>query len=222
MTFWEILDSNLFQTVAVLVGAGVAWSVYLFGKRRMVKNIARILVLQIRNIEEAISYLKSECISTNQIINETQMHYSKIVYDDNQWMKNRYLIVKELKQNEFETIDHFYSIATEIKEQQLYIRNKIIQLLEYKGMHYYNAIYTQISDIAIKETGDIAADKELHEIAKTRIIAIRDIYNNPAFTIPTFIPLEFGLGLSKTLSRYKCVTDGVAYKRLLKISNRWF
>ena len=59
MTFWEILDSNLFQTVAVLVGAGVAWSVYLFGKRRMVKNIARILVLQIRNIEEAISYLKS-------------------------------------------------------------------------------------------------------------------------------------------------------------------
>lgn len=66
------------------------------------------------------------------------------------------------------------------------------------------------------------ADKELHEIAKTRIIAIRNIYNKPAFTIPTFILLEFGLGLSKTLSRYKCVTDGVAYKGLLKISNRRF
>ncbi len=222
MTLGEIFDSNLFQTVAVLVGAGVAWCVYLFGKRREVKNVARILVLQIRNIEEAITYLKSECISTNQMINETQMHYSKIVYDDNQWIKNRYLIVKGLKQNEFETIDHFYSIATEIKEQQLYIRNKIIQSLEYKGMHYYNAIYSQISDAAIKETGDATSDKDIQEIAKTRIIAIRNNYNNSAYNVCSFIPMEFGIGLSKTLSRYKGVTDGVAYKRLLKISKRWF
>lgn len=222
MTFYEILDSNFAQTAIVAIGAVLTWIIYTFNKRQEVNNAAKILTLQIKNIEEAISYLKSECISGNSTINETHMHYSKIVFDENQWLKYRHLMVKVLNQNSFEQIDQFYSCATEIKEQQLYIRNKILQLLEYKGMHYYNAIYGQLSEVAIKQVDNFQNDPSNQNTVSDRIVSIRNVYNSPTFNIPTFIPLEFGLGLSKAISRYYPVTNTVAFQKLLKTSNRQF
>ena len=222
MTFFEILDSNFAQTAVVAIGATLTWAIYTFNKRQEVNNAAKILVLQVKNIEEAITYLKSECISENSTINETHMHYSKIVFDENQWLKYRHLMVKVLSQNSFEQIDRFYTCATEIKEQQLYIRNKILQLLEYKVMHYYNAVYGQISEAAIKQTDDLQNQQSNQNTTSNRIASICKIYNSPTFNIPTFIPLEFGLGLSKAISRYYPVRNTVAFQKLLKISNRKF
>lgn len=222
MNTYNFLDSNLFQTIVILFGAIIAWAVYAFGKRQEVNNAARILVLQIKNIEDAIRYLKSECISTNNIIDEKQIHYSKTVYDENQWIKYRHLIVKTLNQSDFERIETFYATATEIKEQQFYIRNKIVQSLEYKGMNYYNTLYGEVTKAALYEAMPNGPAAPYQISVQQRIEAARGVYNNPLFTIQTFIPLEFGLGLSKALSRYESITDGAAFQRLLKISKRTY
>ena len=92
--------SNSFQMIImiapVLVTIGIALWKYHSYKMKELKNAATILLLQIDDIERNIEYIMSEGI-INGILQESPMHYSTIICEENQWNKYSHLIVGAVK-----------------------------------------------------------------------------------------------------------------------------
>lgn len=90
-SFWE---SNLFQTLVLIVTIGATigialWQFYAH-KRKELRNAVSILLLQINDIEKNIEYILSEGL-INGCIQEVPIHYSTIIFEENQW--NKYVTV---------------------------------------------------------------------------------------------------------------------------------
>ena len=196
--FW---NSNLFQTIVLILTAFITLGLYWDRKRKEVRNAAIILSLQIDEIEKNIEYVLSEGIINGAIL-ETSMHYSSLIFEENHWDKYSHLIVGHISSEAFEKIDEFYKAAYQIREQQVFIKQKIQQSIDSKVWHYYAASYTQVAN----------NDVDL----QIKIQAIHDRFN--IISVPPFIHKEFAIGLEKALKRYSKLTDGNAYAELMKLA----
>lgn len=196
--FW---NSNLFQTIVLIVTAFITLGLYWDRKRKEVRNAAVILSLQIDEIEKNIEYVLSEGIINGAIL-ETSMHYSSLIFEENHWDKYSHLIVGHISSEAFEKIDEFYKAAYQIREQQVFIKQKIQQSIDSKVWHYYAASYTQVAN----------NDVDL----QIKIQAIHDRFN--IISVPPFIHKEFAIGLEKALKRYSKLTDGNAYAEIKKLA----
>ena len=117
-SFW---DSNLFQTIVLIVTIGATvgialWQFHAY-KQKELRNAVSILILQIKDIEKNIEYIFSEGL-INGFIQEVPMHYSTIIFEENQWNKYAHSVVGHLTQEAFEKIDTFFKVAQRIREQQ--------------------------------------------------------------------------------------------------------
>lgn len=199
-SFW---DSNLFQTLILIITIGAMFGVALWqfyaNKRKELRNAVSILVLQIKDIEKNVEYILSEGL-INGIIQEVPLHYSTIIFEENQWNKYAYNVVGHISQGAFEKIDTFFKVAQRIREQQIYIKQKIQLSTDNKAFYYYNAVYNKIV-IDNKPTQDI------------NLIVNR--FNEVG--VPSYIQKELALGLEKTLKQYHKLTDGIAYIELTKL-----
>ena len=155
-------------------------------------------MLQIKDIEQNVEYVLSEGF-LNGLIQEVPMHYSVLIFDDNQWTRYSHLIVGEVSQSTFSQIDAFYKVASRIREQQIFIKQKIQQSIDFKTLHYYNAVYGSLN--------------ELKNSSNTQNIV--NLYNDSF--VPSYIHLELARGLEKTLKQYHKLTDGVAFAELKKL-----
>ena len=196
--FW---NSNLFQTIVLILTAFITLGLYWDRKRKEVRNAAVILSLQIDEIEKNIEYVLSEGIINGAIL-ETSMHYSSLIFEENHWDKYSHLIVGHISSEAFEKIDEFYKAAYQIREQQVFIKQKIQQSIDSKVWHYYAASYTQVAN----------NDVDL----QIKIQAIHARFN--IISVPPFIHKEFAIGLEKALKRYSKLTDGNAYAEIKKLA----
>ena len=199
-SFW---DSNLFQTIVLIVTIGATvgialWQFHAY-KQKELRNAVSILILQIKDIEKNIEYIFSEGL-INGFIQEVPMHYSTIIFEENQWNKYAHSVVGHISQEAFEKIDTFFKVAQRIREQQIYIKQKIQLSTENKAFYYYSAIYNQI----------VINDQPTQSIQ-----SIVDRFNEAI--IPSYIQKELALGLQKTLKQYHKITDGIAYTELMRL-----
>jgi len=199
-SFWE---SNLFQTLVLIVTIGATigialWQVYAH-KRKELRNAVSILLLQINDIEKNIEYILSEGL-INGCIQEVPIHYSTIIFEENQWNKYAHSVVGHISQEAFEKIDTFFKVAQRIREQQIYIKQKIQLSTENKAYYYYSAVYNQI----------VITGQPLQNIQ-----SIVDRFNESI--VPSYIQKELALGLEKTLKQYHKLSDGIAYTELVKL-----
>ena len=114
-SFWE---SNLFQTLVLIVTIGATigialWQFYAH-KRKELRNAVSILLLQINDIEKNIEYILSEGL-INGYIQEVPIHYSTIIFEENQWNKYAHSVVRNIKQEAFEKIDTFFKVSQRIR-----------------------------------------------------------------------------------------------------------
>ena len=199
-TFW---DSNFFQTIVLIITVAatvcIALWQYNVHKRKELNNAVSILLLQIRDIERNIEYLYSEGL-INGVIQESPIHYSSIIFEENHWNKYAHTIVGYISSESFEMIDNFFRVAQRIREQQIYIKQKIQLSLENKAFYYYNDVYNNAV---------IAAE------SKEKVQSIVEKFNSA--TVPAFIQTELALGLEKTMKQYHKLTDGRAYEELKKL-----
>ena len=196
--FW---DSNLFQTIVLILTACITLGLYWDKKRKEVRNAAVILSLQIEEVEKNIEYILSEGIVNGTIL-ETSMHYSSLIFEENHWDKYSHLIVGHIASESFEKIDEFYKAANQIREQQVFIKQKIQQSIDSKVWHYYAASYTQVANNDVDP--------------QVKVQSIHDRFN--LISVPPFIHKEFAIGLEKTLKRYNKLSDGNAYAELRKLA----
>ena len=199
-SFWE---SNLFQTLVLIVTVGATIGIALWQfhahKRKELRNAVSILLLQINDIEKNIEYILSEGL-INGYIQEVPIHYSTIIFEENQWNKYAHSVVGHISQEAFEKIDTFFKVAQRIREQQIYIKKKIQLSTENKAYYYYSAVYNQIV-IASQPTQSIQS--------------IVDRFNDTV--VPSYIQKELALGLEKTLKQYHKLSDCIAYTELAKL-----
>ena len=199
-SFW---DSNLFQTIVLIVTIGTTVGIALWQfhvhKQTELRNAVSILILQIKDIEKNIEYIFSEGL-INGFIQEVPMHYSTIIFEENQWNKYAHSIVGHISQEAFEKIDTFFKVAQRIREQQIYIKQKIQLSMDNRVFTYYNTIYNQA----------VIADNPAQCVQ-----LMIDKFNE--LLVPSYIQKEFASGLEKTLKQYHKLTDGIAYTELLKL-----
>lgn len=211
-SFW---DSNLFQTLVLIVTAGITLWIYFARRKANVRNAVTILMLQIRDIEKNIEYLLSEGIVDGKI-QEKPLHYSAIIYEDNNWTKYSHLVVGRISQLAFENIDMFFKVAQQIREQQILIKNKLQQSMEYKGMHYYQGTYQCINSLVDRyRLGQDTQKLKLE--CKEEIDFVNSLYSSAGINVPPYVQLELTFGLEKTLRKYHKLTDGTAYAELEKL-----
>lgn len=211
-SFW---DSNLFQTQVLIVTAGITLWIYFARRKANVRNAVTILMLQIRDIEKNIEYLLSEGIVDGKI-QEKPLHYSAIIYEDNNWTKYSHLVVGRISQLAFENIDMFFKVAQQIREQQILIKNKLQQSMEYKGMHYYQGTYQCINSLVDRYRSGQDTQKLKLE-CKEEIDFVNSLYSSTGINVPPYVQLELTFGLEKTLKKYHKLTDGTAYAELEKL-----
>lgn len=211
-SFWE---SNLFQTLVLIVTAGITLWIYFARRKANVRNAVTILMLQIRDIEKNIEYLLSEGIVDGKI-QEKPLHYSAIIYEDNNWTKYSHLVVGRISQLAFENIDMFFKVAQQIREQQILIKNKLQQSMEYKGMHYYQGTYQCINSLVDRYKSGQDTQKLKLE-CKEEIDFVNSLYSSAGIDVPPYVQLELTFGLEKTLRKYHKLTDGTAYAELEKL-----
>lgn len=119
-SFWE---SNLFQTLVLIVTIGATigialWQFYAH-KRKELRNAVSILLLQINDIEKNIEYILSEGL-INGCIQEVPIHYSTIIFEENQWNKYAHSVVGHISQEAFEKLIPFLRLPKE------YVNNRFI------------------------------------------------------------------------------------------------
>lgn len=211
-SFW---NSNLFQTLVLIVTAGITLWIYFARRKANVRNAVTILMLQIRDIEKHIEYLLSEGIVDGKI-QEKPLHYSAIIYEDNNWTKYSHLVVGRISQLAFENIDMFFKVAQQIREQQILIKNKLQQSMEYKGMHYYQGTYQCINSLVDRYRSGQDPQKLKLE-CNEEINFVNSLYSSTGINVPPYVQLELTFGLEKTLKQYHKLTDGTAYAELEKL-----
>lgn len=210
----DFLSSNLFQNVILVVTVVVTICIYYGRKRQNLRNAVSILTLQIRDIEENIECLIAEGLIGSQL-QERALHYSTIIFEENYWLKYNHLIAGRVDAHTYGIIDTFYKVAVKIREQQVMIKNKVLQSMDYKAMYYYNGIYSRINGVLDKQGG--MENNASLDVCKAEVSIIQSLYNHSIANPPTFIQLELVQGLGKRLEQYHKITDGVAFSKLLQL-----
>lgn len=77
----------------------IAYLIYALGKISHLEDAAKILILDIRNAEHAV---------TNVRVNDTVASWSRVLWLDNSWLKYKHLLVSELNSDEFKAFDDFF------------------------------------------------------------------------------------------------------------------
>lgn len=143
-------------------------------------------------MERNIEYLKAHGI-VGTAINETQLHYSVPIFDDNAWNKYKHMFAAKLNSSDFATIEQFYETAQAIKTTQILIKKKIEESLSAKSANYYNAKYGRV--MAFTFFNEVDSSMMFNDLQ--RIEKIFDAVN-----IQTYMPIEFYNGLSQGLNSY--------------------
>ena len=210
----DFLGSNLCQNLILIVTVIVSICIYWARKRQELCNAVSILSLQIRDIETNIECLKAEGLIGEQL-QERALHYSTVIFEENSWLKYNHIISGHIDLRTYEVIDSFYKTAVKIKEQQMMIKDKVLQSMNYKAFYYYNGIYSRVNGILDKQH-EVESDKLL-DICKAEVSLIQTLYNHDITNPPSFIQLELVKGLAKRLEQYHKITDGVAFSKLLRL-----
>lgn len=200
------IDNSVYQTFILLSTVLVTLLIYWRKNLTSLKNAAKLIILQIKDIEKNIEYLKIEAITQNRIINEQQMYNSVIIYEQNFWNDYRHQLFNYLTTDEYELISKFYDNAAMIKRFQNDIKNFILTSLQYRGIDrcHLLLIYTLITTDSDNLQKDINNKINLYD----RIIS------------SPYIPYHYGESISTYLSTYQRISGTTAYQSLIKMSKR--
>lgn len=205
----NFFDSNFLQTIVLVITVLVTLFIYLNKERKNLKSATTILILQIKNIEKNIEYLKAEGVA-GEAINEQQLHYSIPIFEENAWEKYKHLFASRLKSSDFAKIEQFYEIAQAIRIQQYQIKQKIQECIFAKTTYYYQQQFSRLNACVL----DARDDRE--PLCQRDMSYALSLYNNALFNVMTFLHKEFGNGLIKGLNRYQRLTGTMVYERLCK------
>lgn len=209
MELLNMLGKSYIQTLVFILSALSVFIIYWLKNRSKIKTAARILIFQIKEIENNILYLKKECINNDFSINETNIFISNSICTTSEWDKYNYILLDHFSSDDINLISIFYENAKKLNSFQSDVKSFILFSLQNKAQNRYSFIYNSI----------IKCENEFE---------IREAINNidqkmDACNTKAYIPLHYGVYLSKHLSLYNCLSGTTVYAKLEKLSKKkWF
>jgi hypothetical protein len=108
LSFWQewlnpFLNSNFFIAIVTLAVGSIA--LFIYWKRRLdnKRDIASIILLEIKNAERLLKDEKEQFIKSNE-----ESIGTELLMPVESWSKNKYLFVRDLDRDEWDTITEFY------------------------------------------------------------------------------------------------------------------
>ena len=133
MEYSDLLNSNFLSVVATIFAALVAYIIWIFQKRSDKRDIAQIILMEIRNAEKNIISMNG-----NKILNP-----DIILLPTNNWVRKNYLFINDLDTDEFDLINNFYNKCSLIDKSLSQLDTGI--QLDQKSNHIQN----KLSEIAL-------------------------------------------------------------------------
>jgi len=195
---YNFLDSNLFQTITILVVGIFVFIIYKINIRDERKRAATILFMEIREIEGALKKLL-------EVVSSENYYSSAPIIKENSWEKYKSIFIKYLDQDEYSLISEFYSNVCRIEEERLILIKQTIISFETKC----RALHESIVDTA-KQKCDVGDDEFLNT---TKKIAKKVYLNTPGFQ--SLVPKEL---MNSLLQNVKYITTSTAGSKIKKIS----
>ena len=168
----DFFNSNLFQSLVILVTATFIFAVYFISKKNEKREAAIILLDEIRSAEKAIDEIRR-----NRIISELN-----VIMPANSWVKYKHLFAKELSQDEFALITQFYNscehaekyrriiydiLNDSVLEKAKYVQARLIDLMAEEVINetdLYNRRRTSLIDRANEEDWLFEASRPKEEM----------------------------------------------------------
>jgi len=197
---YNFLNSTLLQTIIIFVVGLFAFLIYKFQKRYDRKIAATILIMEIREIEEALNKLR-------EVVPIKNYYSSPPIIKGNSWEKYKFFFIKYLDADEYNLISEFYSTASRIEEERLILIEQIIISFKTKC----KAFHESIVDIAKEKYG--VNDDEFLDITKK--IVQKVCLNTPGYLSDT--PEKLMNLLLQNIKYITTSTAGLKIKRIAHI-----
>ncbi|MDK8193312.1 hypothetical protein QP794_24800 [Paenibacillus sp. UMB7766-LJ446] len=189
-------DSNFFQTTIILLVGFFAFVTYRMTKRDERKNAALLVIMELRSIEENLNKLKDS----------RDYYVTSPVVTSNEWNTYKHLLVGNLDNDQYKTIDDLYNVATRIEQERRLIREQIEIIIKEKARAYQEQIISVAAQMWDQE-------KSLFD---ERARKIADLCFPSAPEFKGKFPKEL---MEKLLHEYTPVMSTTAGEKLKKIAN---
>lgn len=212
----DFLSKNWVNLGLVTVGS-FAMAIYILQERRKKIEAASLVKMQIDELQERLREFSTYIVEKQ--INASAFYESLSLMEENYWNKYKHYFVKEMDHKSFSDINLFYGYASEIQEQQLFLKQiqkdsfsltqKVLgdietQLIFY-GMNNFNFDMQQFWN-------NYNQRKQMLE----------SIIDQGALT--DYVPLQIRISMEKKLREYSMlnVPGSLGYQMLCKLSKRRF
>lgn len=197
---YSFFDSNLFQTIIILIVGLFIFIMYKINLYDDKRKIAIILIMEIREIEKNLNKLSLE-------ESKLSIYYSTPVLKENSWDKYKFNFVSDLDSDEYILLEKFYSNSTRIEEERLKIMKQITDGMQTKG----NALHQAIVDVARQEPE--LTDEDF--LIKAHKISKKVYLNTPGYEAG--MPKELMRDLLQDKIMITTSTAGTKLKKIAKI-----
>ena len=216
---YELLNSNLVQTLAVFAGAYGAYHIYKKQKEDEIYNISALIELEINSIEENVKIL-IEKIHYEQVFRTTP------IYQKLDWFQYRGIIVSKIELNHIESINQFYSQAIRIEEARLALKQCVQVNRESKVVAIQNDVSKLLLNIvnerALQDTQThLTYDekKVIQDNVTAKLGFFSELYNN-GVNSPDHMPAGIYEFFNDSKANYKNISNTPAYEELRKLSKK--
>lgn len=116
----NFISKNLFDILLVIVGAS-AFIIYWLQERRKISEAASLIILQVEQLQTSIAEVGSY-ISEGKL-NDSAFYESQMLFKTDYWDMYKHNFVRRMDSFSFKMFDDFYNCASEIFEQQQFMKN---------------------------------------------------------------------------------------------------
>ena len=119
-TIAAFISENLLDILLVIVSAS-AFFIYWLQERRKISEAASLIVMQIEDLQKRIPEINSFIVDGK--LNDGAFYESQLLLKTDYWNEYKHYFVRKIDSFSFSLFDSFYDCASEILEQQQFMKN---------------------------------------------------------------------------------------------------
>ena len=132
---------SLIVNMLIMIAGFSAIIIYRIQEKNKIKTAARLVMSQIKQIENCVSLLRN-----TPNLNAQAVYASKSILVTNYWEENGHILTRKFNENQRQTLNAFYSLAEEIEKARKDICIAMTNTWNNKDLAYQFMVMNGISD----------------------------------------------------------------------------
>ena len=211
VNMWEFLNSNLFQTAAILIAGFFGFRIYNLQVKAKMKDAAVIICLEIESIMNAINNIK--LLSSNEDIFQTAPIYQRLY-----WYDYRNLFIRKIGKDNVDLINKFYSQVIICEEARALFQSNVLLNRNAKTTAIQEQISIILKNYARKSSdySDKTVDEQrsFEKEVRENLSRFEQLFN---YSTPDFINNSTIWRYERAFSQYKDI-EPIAYQKIKELA----